>query len=82
MATMHANEGLVYLYVVRDISHSVHDADENHLLDGSGSGGDGWVEIWQQGHRLLLNTTEDDISFEFHGKDVYMWATVFNSMGR
>lgn len=42
----------------------------------------GWVEVWQEGHRLMLNTTDMEVVISTGNYDTYIWASVFDERGR
>ena len=63
-------EGVAYLQV-----HRVH---ANDSFDGP----HGWVEVWQEGHRLMLNTTDDEVAITVTHADTYLWASVFDAAGQ
>ncbi|KAJ1496290.1 hypothetical protein T484DRAFT_1874671 [Baffinella frigidus] len=45
-------------------------------------GSAGWMELWQEGHRLMANTTELELSIGTRGVDTYLWASLFDADGR
>lgn len=76
-ALLEYEHGTVYLQVVRGPAKALENSDP-----GGGNVGKGWVEVWQEGYRLLLNATDDEISFGLFGGDTYLWARIFDSSGR
>jgi hypothetical protein len=65
--SLDAEEGVAYLQVER--------------TDG-GDDGTGWVEVYQEGHRLMTNFSGSEISLLVAGVDTYVWASVFDGAGR
>jgi hypothetical protein len=78
IAAMSFENGVVHLEVMR--GPSFWGAEQG---GESPEGAGGWLELWQEGHVLLLNTSiEDEIHFEVPPDvDTYLWATVYNPMG-
>ena len=65
--SLDADEGAAYLQVER--------------TDGLDNGA-GWVEVYQEGHRLMANFSGSEISLLVAGVDTYVWASVFDGAGR
>lgn len=80
------DEGYVHVQAIRDTGQMLGGDCNGHVMGEAEEelgGIGGWVEVWQEGHRLLLNSTEDEVRFELpEGVDTYMWASVFDHLGR
>ncbi len=82
--SLDADEGVAYLQVQRTESGSWPDARgagaEQDPDDEDGAAG--WVEVYQEGHRLMANFSGSEISIAVGGVDTYLWASVFDGQGR
>jgi len=84
--SLDAEEGVAYLQVQRTESRSWHDDDEGAASAEQDpdvdDGAAGWVEVYQEGHRLMANFSGSEISIAVGGVDTYLWASVFDGQGR
>ena len=69
--TLDESDGVAYLQVYREAS-DVASANGAHR---------GWVEVWQEGHRLMVNSSDDEIVINTGTSDTYLWASVYDSAG-
>ena len=67
-----ADEGVAYLQV----EWTGNDEDDAY------EGGEGWVEVYQEGHRLMANFSGREIAIAVGRIDTYLWASVYDSRGR
>jgi hypothetical protein len=78
-AALSFEDGIVYMQVANRVSTS---SELQGFEEQESSSYYGWTEVWQEGHWLLLNTTDNHVSFELKGADTYIWASVFDGMAR
>ncbi len=69
--TLDESEGVAYLQVHREYSDGAAKYDTAR----------GWVEVWQEGHRMMVNSSDDEIVITTGTTDTYLWASVYNSAG-
>ena len=66
------DEGVAYLQVQR-----------SEPREETGEGEEtGWVEVYQDGHRLMANFSGSELSIAVGGVDTYLWASVFDGSGQ
>jgi hypothetical protein len=69
--TLDESEGVAYLQVHREYSDGAAKDDTAR----------GWVEVWQEGHRMMVNSSDDEIVVTTGTTDTYLWASVYNAAG-
>lgn len=80
--SLDTDEGIAYLLVQWiQVWHEDNLAGIERDVDEEESVG-GWVEVYQEGHRLMANFSGSEISIAVAGVDTYLWASVFDTYGR
>ena len=81
--SLDTDEGIAYLQVQRtEAWREGGAAGAERDWDNEDSAAAGWVEVYQEGHRLMANFSGSEISIAVGGIDTYLWASVFDSRGR